>query len=404
MARFFTRERFGRPQFLAGLLLLAFVAQCLWLISRGLKTSGLDSSELYRVQQGLHRWHGETDTATLTAQPPVEVERNEGYDPNHSAFYYLIAGVPLLAWPLPMQPEQMAYWAWLVRLPYPIFGALLGASLWYVARRLYGNAGGYIALVLYCFCPGMLRASAGFFAQPEVTAAWGAFGAVFTAIAVAHTLYAPREVVLWNWRRILLLGLSLAMAIGCQFSLIVLLPIALLFMLYLAPSRRGAALVIWTASCLVALFLLYASYFFHPGALLEGMRHASFFRPLWQALGMSGAYRQLAMQLGENSPALWFALPAILATYAWWRRARYFGNTAPLLVSAVFLGLALVTPHYPGFGFQLMALPFLFVFIAGVTSDLLETRHRNLVLACTWGMLGAYAISNLVELARVGMG
>jgi hypothetical protein len=404
MGQFFTRERFGRPQFLAGLLLLAFLAQCFWLISRGLKTSGLDSSELYRVQQGLLRWRGETPVNAATTETPIEIERNGGYDPNHSALYYLIAGAPLLAWPIPMQPEQMPYWAWLVRLPYPIFGALLGASLWYVARRLYGNAGGYIALILYCFCPGILRASAGWFAQPEVTAAWGAFGAVFTAIAVAHTLYAPREVVLWNWRRILLLGLSLAMAIGCQFSLLILLPIALGFMLYLAPDRRLAAITIWAASCLVALLLLFASYFFHPGAFLEAMRHATFFGALWQALGMSGAYRQLAIQLGQNSPALWFILPATLATYALWRRARYFGNTAPLLVTAIFLGMALLTPHYPGFGFQLVALPFLFVFIAGVAADLLETRYRDIVLACTWGLLSAFSILNVLQLARLGIG
>src|SRR6266567_4172077 len=131
MGRFFTRERFGRPQVLAGTLLLIFLAQC----------------------------------------------------------------------------------AWLVNTPYLIFGVLLGASLWYVARRLYGNAGGYIALMLYCFSPGIIRSSALWFAEPEIGAAWGAFGAIFTAIAVAHTLYAPREVVLWNWRRILLLGLSLALAV-----------------------------------------------------------------------------------------------------------------------------------------------------------------------------------------------
>jgi len=33
---------------------------------------------------------------------------------------------------------------------------MLGGSLWYVARRLYGNAGGYIALALYCFSPAMI--------------------------------------------------------------------------------------------------------------------------------------------------------------------------------------------------------------------------------------------------------
>ena len=73
--------------------------------------------------------------------------------------------------------------------------------------------------------------------QPEIGAAWGTFGAVFTSIAVAHTLYAPRR-VLWNWRRIALLGLSLALAVGSQFSLWVVLLIALVVIyLGLAISR-----------------------------------------------------------------------------------------------------------------------------------------------------------------------
>ena len=98
-----------------------------------------------------------------------------------------------------------------------------GASLWYVARRLYGNFGGFIALALYTFSPIiMTRANQ---VQEDVVAAWGAFGLIFTAIAVAHTLYAPREVILWNWRRILLLGISIALCIGAQFPMwIVLVP------------------------------------------------------------------------------------------------------------------------------------------------------------------------------------
>ena len=85
--------------------------------------------------------------------------------------------------------------------PYLFFGVMLGASLWYVARRLYGNAGGYVALALYCFSPAMIVNVAGTQKLGEMAAVWGAFGTIFTAIAVAHTLYAPREVVLWNWRR-----------------------------------------------------------------------------------------------------------------------------------------------------------------------------------------------------------
>ena len=45
MARYFTRERFGRPQFLAGLLLLAFLLQAMWLIHRELSAAPLPQSE-----------------------------------------------------------------------------------------------------------------------------------------------------------------------------------------------------------------------------------------------------------------------------------------------------------------------------------------------------------------------
>src|SRR5438128_6990204 len=117
--------------------------------------------------------------------------------------------------------------------------------------------------MLYAFSPGMMRNSAIWFTEPESGAAWGAFGAIFTAIAVAHTLYAPREVVLWNWRRIVLLGVSLAIAVASQFSLIVVVPMALGFLLYVAPVRRQAGLVIWVAACLVGLVLLFAMYSFH---------------------------------------------------------------------------------------------------------------------------------------------
>jgi hypothetical protein len=287
-------------------------------------------------------------------------------------------------------------------LPYLILGLLLGASLWYVARRLFGNAGGYVALALYCFSPGIVRSCALWSAEPEVGAAWGAFGAIFTAIAVAHTLYAPREVVLWNWRRIVLLGLSLALAVGSQFSLIAVVPVALAFMLYLAPTRRLAALVIWGVACGIALLLGYASYFFHARAFWQGIRHASFLGISWKAYAMPQAYHQVLAQLGQSSPALVLALPVALITYFSWCRARYFGNTAPLLVAVLFLVLGLGMPHYPGFGFQFMAVPFLFVFVAGIAADLVETRRREIALAAIWGLLVANAGWNLWELIRIG--
>jgi hypothetical protein len=237
-----------------------------------------------------------------------------------------------------------------------------------------------------------------------MAAAWGTFGAIFTAIAVAHTLYAPREVVLWNWRRIVLLGLSLALAIGCQFSLIVLVPIALAFMFYVAPERRAAALAIWAAASSLALLLLFAAYGFHGALFWQGIRHAHWLGVSPQAFGMVEAYRRLYFGLSQAGPALLVALPVVLVAYIAWRRARYFGNTAPLLIAALFLALAICTPHYPGAGFRLMAVPFLFVFVAGIAADLLETRNRGPVMACVGGLLMAGALWNLLQLLRVGVG
>ena len=255
MRPYFTRERFGRPQFLAGLLLLAFFAQVVWLVRAELRTSQEpDGPEAIRIAEGWKQWHGRGIAAAPSldaagsATHAYYLGQDSGFDTEQSPLLYLVSAAPLAAWPRDFDRDSAVYWRWLPRLPFLACGLFLGASLWYVARRLCGNTGGFIALTFYCFSPSLIQASAVWHTEPEIAAAWGAFGTIFTAIAVAHTLYAPREVVLWNWRRIVLLGISLAIAIGSQFSLIVLVPMALGFLLYVAPVRRGAAAVIWIAA------------------------------------------------------------------------------------------------------------------------------------------------------------
>ena len=276
--------------------------------------------------------------------------------------------------------------------------------MWYVARRLCGNTGGFVALTFYCFSPSLIQASAVWHTEPEIVAAWGAFGTIFTAIAVAHTLYAPREVVLWNWRRIVLLGISLAIAVGSQFSLIVLVPMALGFLLYVAPVRRQAGFVIWIAACVVGFVLLFAMYFFHAHAFAESMRHAEFWGATWRGFTVLGVYKQVAVQIGRACPALALGLPVALVTYAAWPRTRYFGNTAPLLVAVLFLGLGMAHPHVAGAGFLLAAVPFLFIFVSGVLADLLETSYRSLINGMHRGDLASYVVWSVVNLAQVPQG
>jgi hypothetical protein len=409
MEKFFTRERFGKPQVLAAFLLLIFLGQCIWLVIRGSGPNQADATELFRVEEGLRQWRGQSIAGTpalermeAAASVPQYIEQNDGYDPNHSPLWYLLASLPLLPW----SAEHVSYvpfWGWLGQTPYLIFGLLLGASLWYVTRRLYGNAGGYIALTLYCFSPLIIQSSTLWLPHPEIAAAWGTFGAIFTAIAVAHTLYAPREVVLWNWRRILLLGLSLALAIGSQFSLIILVPAALVLMLYVAPTRRLAACAIWAASCVLACVLLWAAYGLDVHAFAQGFRHANMWTVTWQAFVVPNVYFRVFFEISRGGPAFVIALlPIALAVYVGWRRSRYFGNTAPLLIAGLFVVFAVGTPHYPGLGFALMSVPFLFVFVAGIAADLLETRQRPVIAAAIWGLLLADAVWHLIALARVG--
>ena len=410
MTRFFTRERFGRPQFLAGVLLLAFLAQASWLVHSELTASKAPgASEQTRIAAGWRQLHGGNIAGApypdLPSALPMEVSLDNDFDTEHSPLLPLATAAPLLASPQSLlDPQSSSTWRWLPRIPFLACGVFLGASLWYVARRLCGNTGGFIALTLYCFSPSMIQASAVWHTEPEILAAWGSFGAIFTAIAVAHTLYAPREVILWNWRRIVLLGVSLAIAVGSQFSMIIVVPLALAFMLYLAPIRRGAAFTIWIAACLIALVLLFATYFFHPHTFSEAMRHASFWGATWDSFTVRAVYREVALQILRACPPLTLLLPVAVITYVLWSRTRYFGNTAPGLVALLFTGLGMAHPHLAGAGFLLASIPFILIFVSGVLADLMETSARPLVTASVWGLLAAYFLWSVLALAEVPRG
>ena len=416
MSRFFTRERFGRPQFLAGALLLAFVAQAAWLVHCELQPAESSpnnpptASEQVRIASGWRQLHGGNIAGAPYPDPPgslpLEVSQDAGnFDTLHSPLLPLVTAAPLLAWPQRLlNAESSPYWRWLPRLPFLACGLFLGASLWYVARRLCGNTGGLLALTLYCFSPSTIQASAVWHAEPEILAAWGSFGAIFTAIAVAHTLYAPREVILWNWRRIVLLGISLAIALGSQFSMIIVVPLALGFLLYLAPIRRRAGVIIWAAACALALALLFATYFFHPHIFLAAMRHASFWGATWRAFTVRAVYREIGIQILRASPALALLFPVAIVTYVLWPRARYFGNTAPGMVALLFIALAMAHPHLAGEGFLLASLPFLLIFVCGVIADLLDTRFRPLITAVIAGLLIAYILRSVEALIKVPRG
>ena len=373
-------KRFGWPQVFASLLLVPFVLQSLWVIHR----TPLRRAEAAYAQAGLDQLAGRTWPRDAGALPVPAV----------------VAAAPLIVsrWLLPpLPPEGLK---WLLRLPFVGIGWLLGASIWYVARRLYGNAGGYTALTLYCFSPAVFFPWPG----PLLTGSLGIFGTIFVAIAAAHTLYVPRVATISElrsrWRRIILLGLAIALAIGSGLWAISLIALSFAFMAYLVPERWRASLGLVLSSCAVAALLLLGTVAFRPRVLAAAIAQ-------WRFLPFSNELLR-AFLTGIRSPgsAILLVLAAIaLVAYLAWNRCRYFGNTAPLVALLVVaaLGLGAFADVFVG-PFPLRATPFLYVFIGGVFADLLESRWRNAFRWLLLGMLVAYATVAALTVARMASG
>src|SRR5689334_14073914 len=224
------RFEIHRAQKIAAAFLLIFLIQSLWLVAH----LPLTMAETRSVLAGEALW---SNRQLLNARSPLI--------PGDSILALRCAGLlPSMARHFQQNAVEFNIYAapnrWLVRLPFVLFGLWLGGALWWVARRLFGNCGGYVALALYCFSPPILLASAT--VDPAILASWGLFGLVFTAIGVAHTLYAPAA----KWRpRIVLLGLAIGLTAAASVSAAIAgLVIGGLFMLYLAPGRRLHTLVI----------------------------------------------------------------------------------------------------------------------------------------------------------------
>ena len=265
--------------------------------------------------------------------------------------------------------HQITAVKWLMHMPFALFAVWLGAGLWWVARRLFGNEGGFLALGLYCFCPEIVRASV--HPNNDVLAMWGLYGLVYTAIGVAHALQGPRH----KWRpRIALLSVALGLTATAHLLAGILgLLAAAIFMLYLAEYRRGYVMQILIMAGVGALFLELAFFGFHVSAFTYVFTGGS--ARFWFSLEPVRAFAISVV----NAPILNAAAVSLLL-FLGVRRSRYFGNAAPLVIA-----LALCTVYTTQVRSDALpwALPFLFTFIGGVFADALETRYRKLFLALT---------------------
>ena len=389
--------RIGGPQRLAALLLLILLTECLWVISH----QTITSTDYRYARCGREMWE--------RPSPLAGYFTSCGNLNGDGLLAYRVAGFPLTAQRLLLlgadkfrKPadrlyaegtlngstwearHEVSYVKYLMHLPFVLFALWLGGGLWWVARRLFGNEGGFFALALYVLSPQVIRYAV--VPNNEILAMWGLYGLTYTAIGVAHAMQGPPR----KWKpRILLLTVALGLTATAHLLAAMLGFVASLgLMLYLAERRRSAVLLVLTYAAMGALLLDFAAFSFRPAAFTYVVTGGA--GRFWFSL--DGVKAFVADQTAW--PLLLASGIALLLFFAF-RRSRYFGNFAPLLM--VLLTCFLVTTQVFSSP-PIWALPFLFTFIGGVFADITETRYRKLFLATGSLLLLTEAIACLAAL------
>lgn len=393
------RFRFNLPQRIAAALLAAFLLQGFWIVSR----QTLTASDYQYARCGRETWEKPSPLAgyytscgnihdgilayRLAGLPltlNLLVER--GFDLFRSPENRVVqqTGGELSTWEL---RHQMTHILLLLRLPFLFAGCALGGCIWWVTRRLYGNLGGYTALALYCFSPAVLKACVA--PNPDVLAALGVFGGVYTCIGVAHSMQGPRR----KWRpRIILLTVIFGIAAAAHIAA---LPVAALLglaaMIWIAEGHRSQALPVVLLASVGGLVLVFACYGFSPDAFSYVFRSSAGF--LWFSTDPASRFFSTLSNGGVSLAAC-----ASIVLYLAARKSRYFGNTVPLLCAALLM--LLVMTGAPGTPW-LWSLPFLLTFIGGVFADTYEGPRGKLALTAGGAIVLAQAVLCLLSLPLV---
>jgi len=373
------RFRFNLPQRIAAALLEAFLLQGFWLVSR----QTLTDSDYQYARCGRETWEKPS---------PLAGYYTSCGNIHDGILAYRLAGLPLTlnlllerGFDLFRKPEnrivqnpsselstwelrhQMTHNLLLLRLPFLFAGCVLGGCIWWVTRRLYGNLGGYTALALYCFSPAVLKTCVA--PNPEVLAALGVFGGIYTCIGVAHSMQGPAR----KWRpRIVLLTVIFGVTAAAHIAA---LPVAAILglaaMLWIAEGHRSQALPVVLVAAAGSLVLVFACYGFSPDAFSYVFRSSAGF--LWFSTDPARRFFSTFANAGVS-----LASAAALVLYLAARKSRYFGNTVPLLCAAVLM--LLVMTGAPGSPW-LWSLPFLLTFVGGVFADAYDGPRGRLALA-----------------------
>jgi hypothetical protein len=372
----------------------------------------LTSDEPYYVGSALYLWDGDYHFATsLSLHPPLA---------------YHIGGLPLLAFDLEdlsrepgvlhrlLEREEPGVRALRIaaRIPFIVLACWGAAMCFLWAREVGGDTAGLLAAFLYTFSPTML--AHGGLAHSDIT----------VTVFFLQTLYA-----LWRWMmkptlpRLLLFGLSLALAIVAKLSALLLLAsVGLIFAiiaLRLRPARPSLPTpgphatgerLLWTAAAglgvlVLVLFVVWLSYggSFRISALDEGP---------WAGIPLPAYLLSFLVDHAVNEEGRNLYLLGEFASGGWWYYFPVaFAVKVPVAITAL-AGLAIAAPVVRpsrlgwligvpvsvylavacfwlditlGIRYLLPIFPLLFVFIATQLAPMGSKWRRIAVLAsCGW--------------------
>jgi dolichyl-phosphate-mannose--protein O-mannosyl transferase len=252
------------------LLALIYVAQCAWFI----RTQSLTYDEPVHIAEGLNAWR---------------YGRFEQYN-DHPPLARLWCTLPLIGpqWQVDVEPlfdsfrviritpDPVAL-AWRARAMNVLFGLLLAWLVWRAADRLFSRTAANFALALFAFSPSLI-------AHFSIAATDGA--ATLFIFATAWALVRWRQQP--TWEKTIEFGLLLGLLLLAKFSTAPMFVLALLWMLLLGADKIIQAPRRWNwgktaAALLLALFIVWAGYFFHVAHLTvrDGTLTATF--PNWNA-------------------------------------------------------------------------------------------------------------------------
>lgn len=288
------------------------------------------------------------------------------------------------------------FWA---RLPIMLLSVALGGLIFLWARRLYGDAGGLFALLLYALCPNML--AHGRLATLDLG----------TAFFFVLTLFALDAWMRNRTRtRLLLAGLALGAALAAKAIALLLVPVGLAAVAYARrqgsprslrvdwPSTlRDAALLLGGAAialCVVYGFPLKPMYYWdtlvnvvvkslHGGAggePIPGMPHRSHAFYLLGRYSVDGFPHYYSVALAVKTPLAVFAALALALS----RKPRWLGVTDALILGALALLLIASAFNRVNIGLRhiLPVLPLLYIYLGRAALSGVGQTPSAVALSC----------------------